>query len=224
MADLFDPTAIRGVIFDMDGLLLDSERIAYDIGRQVSVELNIPWTREVALQMIGISSADHEPLLKGAFGDDFPLEAHRNEFGRRYEAAIAAGVFMLKPGVNELFDILDTAGLPRAVATSTRRSRAVPKLARVGLLSRIKTLVAGDEIARGKPAPDIFLTAARRLDVAPAHCLVLEDSNPGVRGALAAGMTVVMVPDLVEPAPDITGAGVEIADTLLDIVTRFTRK
>lgn len=220
----FDPTEIRAVVFDMDGLLLDSEKIAYDIGRQVSHDLDIPWTHEIAIQMIGVGAAEHERLLKGAFGDDYPLETHRAEFGRRYEAAIAEGRFPLKPGVHELFDVLDAADLPRAVATSTRRSRALGKLNGVGLLMRIDVVVAGDEVTRGKPAPDIFLAAAQRLSVAPAHCLALEDSNGGVRAARAAGMIVVMVPDLLEPADDITAAGVEVAGSLLDIVTRFTRK
>ena len=85
---------------------------------------------------------------------------------------------------------------PRAVATSTRRERARAKLARRGLLARFAALVGGDEVARGKPAPDIFLLAAARLGVAPADCVVLEDSEPGVRGALAAGMMPIMVPDL----------------------------
>ncbi len=220
----FDPTEIRAVVFDMDGLLLDSEQIAYDIGRQVSHDLDIPWTHEIAMQMIGIGAGEHERLLKGAFGDDYPLEAHRAEFGRRYEAAIAAGGFPLKPGVHELLDALDAADLPRAVATSTRRSRALGKLNGVGLLMRIDVVIAGDEVTRGKPAPDIFLAAADRLSIAPAHCLALEDSNAGVRAARAAGMVVVMVPDLLEPDDDITAAGVEVAGTLLDIVTRFTRK
>ena len=224
MSALFDPATLRAVVFDMDGLLLDSERIAYDIGRQVSLDLGIPWTHAVAMQMIGLNSREHEALLKGAFGDDYPLEAHRAEFGRRYEARIARGGFPLKPGVRELFDALDTAGLPRAVATSTRRSRALPKLDAVGLLARVNAVVAGDEVARGKPAPDIFLAAAAQLATAPAHCLALEDSNAGVRAALAAGMQVVMVPDLLDPADDIRAAGVATAATLLDIAARFTRQ
>ncbi|MBT0961822.1 HAD family hydrolase [Denitromonas iodatirespirans] len=215
---------LRAVVFDMDGLLLDSERIAYAIGRQVSLDLGIPWTHEVAMQMIGLNSREHETLLKGAFGEDYPLEAHRAEFGKRYEAVIAAGTIPLKPGVTELFDALDAAGLPRAVATSTRRSRALPKLDAVGLLARVQVVVAGDEVARGKPAPDIFLAAAERLGQAPAHCLALEDSNAGVRAARDAGMHVVMVPDLLAPAEDIRDGGILVVDSLLDIATRFTRQ
>ena len=219
-----DITPVRAVVFDMDGLLLDSERIAYTIGRQVSLDLGIPWTHEIALQMIGLNALDHEPLLKDAFGPDYPLEAHRAEFGRRYEAEIAAGRFPLKAGVHELLDALDAAGLPRAVATSTRRSRALPKLDGVGVLARVDVVVAGDDVTRGKPAPDIYVAAARALKIAPPHCLALEDSNVGARAALAAGMTVVMVPDLLEPAADVTDAGVAVARSLLDIATRFTRK
>ncbi|TVO67929.1 HAD family hydrolase [Denitromonas ohlonensis] len=220
----FNPTDLRAVVFDMDGLLLDSERIAYDIGRQVSLDLGIPWTHEVAMQMIGLNSREHESLLKGAFGDDYPLDAHRAEFGLRYEAVIDAGTIPLKPGVLELFDALEAAGLPRGVATSTRRSRALPKLDAVGLLDRVHIVVAGDEVARGKPAPDIFLAAAERLGQRPSDCLALEDSNAGVRAARDAGMCVVMVPDLVTPADDIRAGGILVVDSLLDIATRFTRQ
>lgn len=220
----FDPATLTAVVFDMDGLLLDSERIAYDIGRQVSLDLGIPWTHETAMQLIGRNSREHEALLKGAFGEDYPLAVHQAEFGRRYEAVIAQGTIPLKPGVHELFDVLDTLKLPRAVATSTRRSRALPKLAAVGLLARVDLVVAGDEVSRGKPAPDIFLAAAERLGQAAERCLALEDSNAGVRAAHAAGMRVVMVPDLLQPADDIRDAGIMVAASLLDIVARFTRQ
>jgi len=220
----FDPATLAAVVFDMDGLLLDSERIAYDIGRQVSLDLGIPWTHETAMQLIGRNSREHEALLKGAFGEDYPLEVHQAEFGRRYEAVIAQGTIPLKPGVHELFDVLDARRLPRAVATSTRRSRALPKLEAVGLLARVDLVVAGDEVSRGKPAPDIFLAAAERLGQAAGRCLALEDSNAGVRSAHAAGMRVVMVPDLLRPADDIRDAGIMVAASLLDIVARFTRQ
>lgn len=141
-----DLSPIRAVLFDMDGLLLDSERVAYAIGRETSEHLGLPW---------------------------------------RHEAAIDAGRFDLKPGVHELFDLLDERGLKRAVATSTRRARAIAKLDGVGVWPRLQGLVGGDEVARGKPAPDIYLAAARLLEVPIADCLVLEDSNTGVRGGLA---------------------------------------
>ncbi|MDY0011764.1 MAG: HAD family phosphatase [Rhodocyclaceae bacterium] len=217
----FDPGRVNGVILDMDGLLLDSERIALEIGRETALHLGAPWSREVALGMIGLNSKDGYRLLVESFGADYPVEAHQAEFGRRYEAAISAGRIPLKPGVRELFATLEARGIPMAVATSTRRSRALPKLAGVGLLERLQGVVAGDQVAQGKPAPDIYLAAARLLGTPPAACLVLEDSNTGVRGGLAAGGQVVMVPDLLPPAADVLAAGVAAVDSLLTISQLF---
>ena len=220
----FDSTLIRAVILDMDGLLLDSERVAMAIGREACEYLGAPWSEEVALGMIGLNSKDGYRLLVESFGPDFPVVAHQAEFGRRYEAAIAEGRIPLKAGVLTLFDRLEALGLPFAVATSTRRSRAVPKLAGVGLLGRLTGLVGGDEVARGKPAPDIYFAAARLLVTDPAHCLVLEDSNTGVRGGLAAGAWVAMVPDLLPPAADVLAAGVPCFASLADVAALFARR
>lgn len=212
---------VRAVIFDMDGLLLDSERIAYAIGRESSLHLGLPWDHEVAMRMIGTNSRDGYQLLQNAFGPDFPVEAHQAEFGRRYEQAIMEGRFPLKPGVHELLDLLAQRGLPCAVATSTRRSRALPKLQHVGILERLHGVVGGDEVTHGKPAPDIYLAAAALVDVPIEDCLVLEDSNTGVRGGLASGAQVVMVPDLLTPAEDIVARGVTVLADLHAVAARL---
>lgn len=214
---------IRAVLLDMDGLLLDSERIAFEIGREASIALGTPWSEEVALGMIGLNSRDGYRLLRESFGPAFPVEAHQEEFGRRYEAAIAAGRIPLKAGVEALFDALEVRGLPRVVATSTRRSRALAKLAGVGLLPRLSGVVGGDEVTQGKPAPDIYFAAAALAGVLPGECLVLEDSNTGVRGGLAAGARVIMVPDMVPPADDIQAAGVPCLDSLHPIALGLAR-
>jgi HAD superfamily hydrolase (TIGR01509 family) len=207
---------VRGVVFDMDGLLLDSERLAYAIGREACEHLGLPWRHEVAMAMIGLNSRDGYRVVREAFGEDFPVDAHQAEFSRRYEAAIDAGRFELKPGVHELLDLLDTLGLPRVVATSTRRRRAIAKLggAAVRVWPRLHGLVGGDEVERGKPAPDIYQAAAALLDLPITDCLVLEDSNTGVRGGLAAQACVVMVPDLLPPADDVRAAGVPVVESL----------
>lgn len=213
----FTPHDVHAVIFDMDGLLLDSERVALATVADAAAELGVPWRYEVGLALVGLNSKDGPAVIRQHLGEDYPTAALYDTFGRLYELAIEEGRIPLKPGVHALFDVLDALPLGRVVATSTRRSRAEPKLAAVGLLPRVHGMVCGDEVARGKPAPDIFLAAAERLGVAVEHCLVLEDSNAGVRGALAAGSRVVMVPDLLQPADDLRQAGVPVAASLHDI-------
>jgi len=212
---------IGGVIFDMDGLLLDSERVALATVAAAAAELGIEWREEVGLAMVGLNSKDGPAVIRRHLGEDFPVAELYEVFGRRYEATIAEGRIPLKGGVGELFDVLDRLALGRVVATSTQRARAEPKLAAVGLLARLHGMVCGDEVARGKPAPDIFLAAAAQLGVPVANCLVLEDSNAGVRGALAAGARVVMVPDLLQPAADVQAAGVPLALSLHDLARFF---
>lgn len=212
---------VEAVIFDMDGLLLDSERIALDCVAAAAAEMGLAWPYEVGLAMVGLNSRDSYAMVKQRLGQDFPMDELQAGFGRLYEAAIDAGRIPAKPGAHELLQALVHAGVRRAVATSTRRSRALPKLEGAGLLAAMEDMVCGDEVSRGKPAPDIFLAAAAKLGKAPAQCLVLEDSNAGVRGALAAGMRVIMVPDLLQPAEDVLAAGVPRAASLHEVLAAF---
>jgi len=220
-APAFAAADIHAVIFDMDGLLLDSERVALATVAEAAAELGVEWRYEVGLALVGLNSKDGPAVIRRHLGDDYPVVELYDAFGRIYETAIADGRIPLKGGAVELFDELDARALRRVVATSTRRSRAEPKLAAVGLLARVHGMVCGDEVLRGKPAPDIFIAAAARLGVPPANCLVLEDSNAGVRGALAAGARVVMVPDLLQPDDDVQAAGVPLAASLHDIARFF---
>ena len=197
------------LIFDMDGLLLDSERLAFEIGRETCIALSLPWSEEAALGMIGLNAASCAAWLKQCFGDDYPVEAQRAEFGRRYEAHVTEHGVPLKPGVLELLERLDELAIPRAVATSTASNRARLKLEKMKLAHRFDHIVGGDQVARGKPAPDIFLAAAKALAIAPRHCLALEDSNAGGRAALAAGMSLRVVPDMLTPTPELAAGGRE---------------
>jgi HAD superfamily hydrolase (TIGR01509 family) len=134
-----------------------------------------------------------------------------------YDAIVEREGITFMPGLLELLAWLEGEAIPKAVATSTRRSRARTKLESTGVLARFAVLVGGDEIAHGKPAPDIFLEAAARLDVTPTRCMVLEDSEPGMRGALAAGMTPVMVPDLLPPSASLLAIEPLVVATLHDV-------
>jgi HAD superfamily hydrolase (TIGR01509 family) len=191
----------RAVIFDMDGLMFDTEPLAARAWSEAAAALGVHFDDALALRMVGCNFADCSALLRAHFEADYPVDALLGSWHAAYDAIVEREGFALKPGLLELLDWLEAADIPKVVATSTRRERARKKLAQKALLPRFAALVGGDEVARGKPAPDIFIEAAARIGMPPSACLVLEDSEPGVRGALAAGTMPIMVPDL-KPPPD----------------------
>ncbi len=210
------------VIFDMDGLLLDSERLALALHEQAASDLGLRWDHDISLQMVGLNSRDSAHILTQAFGADYPVEALNARFGELYEAAIQAGSIPLKPFVRELLQRLEALRIPCAVATSTRRVRAEAKLSHAKLLPQFKALACGDEVLRGKPHPEIYELAAQRVGAQPTRCLALEDSNAGVRAAVSAGMKVVMVPDLLRPDADIRRLGVPAVESLRDVLVALS--
>jgi HAD superfamily hydrolase (TIGR01509 family) len=139
-------------------------------------------------------------LIRAHHGDDYPVEKLLDAWHGAYAAIIDREGIALKPGLLDLLAWLDAEGIPKAVATSTRKLRAHDKLERTDLAGRFAAIVCGDEVPRGKPAPDIYLEAALRLGIAASECVALEDSEPGFTAALAAGMMVIMVPDLGTPS------------------------
>jgi HAD superfamily hydrolase (TIGR01509 family) len=190
----------RAVIFDMDGLMLDTERLAPRAWDDAVAAMGVDFDFTLIAPMVGRNFRDCATLIVDRHGPDFPTAALMRTWHVAYDAIVEREGIAIKPGLLDLLDWLEAEGIPKAVATSTRRDRAQAKLAQTALLSRFVALIGGDEVARGKPAPDIFLAAADRLGEEAAGCLVLEDSEPGVRAALAAGMTPIMVPDMHPPS------------------------
>ena len=208
---------IHAVIFDMDGLMLDTERLAQQAWQQAGTDLGYDLPDEIYRLAIGRTAQATEEIFRGHFGADSPFEAIYERKQQYYHEAIEQGHVALKRGLLELLDELDRRGIPKAVATSTARPLALQKLRATHLLSRFPHIVCGNEVPNGKPAPDIFLAAAAKLAVAPAHCLVLEDSPAGIRAAQAAGMVPILVPDLVSPPAEIRQAAYRVVDSLYDV-------
>ena len=206
------PFAPAAVIFDMDGLMLDSERAIIGCLAEAAREAGHDLPEVLWLSMVGHSEAVCRHLLDEAVG-----EAQRDLILQRshvlYDAVVAAGV-PHRPGIIAMLDFLDARSIPRAVATSTRRPLALRKLEAAGLLSRFDAICTSSDVEHPKPAPDIYLLAATSLGVDPAHCLVLEDSPTGVRAALAAGMYPIQIPDLLEPDDAVRALGHTILPSL----------
>lgn len=211
------------LVLDMDGTLLDTEPLAARAWVGAAAALGLAFDAGLPERLIGRNFRDCRALIAACHGEAYPVDALMGGWHVAYDAIVEREGLALKPGVLDLFDWLDDVGLPRAVATSTRRERALAKLGRVALAARLHALVGGDEIARGKPAPDIFLAAAERLGVAPADCVAIEDSDAGVRAALAAGMTAIMVPDLVPPGPDLVDRGALVHENLAQTLALLAR-
>jgi len=203
----------QGVIFDMDGLMLDTERISRDAWRAAAGEVGVPFRETWLVHIVGRSMRDIARELERLEGPEFPLDRFMATANRHYLEVIATGNIPVKPGLVELLDWLDEQKIPRVVATSTHGPTAEHKLAVTGLRSRMHGLMTGDRVLQGKPAPDIFVAAAQLLGLAAAQCLVLEDSENGIRGAHAAGAYPVLVPDFVVPSTDVCAlAGQIFAD------------
>jgi len=188
------------VIFDMDGLMLDTESLGPQTWRDAAATIGVDFDLDLLPSMTGRNYRDCREMLREHYGPSYPVEQLTATCLAVFDAIVAREGIAQKPGLRELLDWLEQENVACAVATSTRRDRAVAQLTQQRLLPRFATLVGGNEVERGKPAPDIFLLAASRLDVAAADCVVLEDSEPGVRAALAAGMMPIMVPDLHRPS------------------------
>jgi HAD superfamily hydrolase (TIGR01509 family) len=208
------PRRVGAVIFDMDGLLVDSESLVRDALLHTALKYGRELPMEVFLSMVGMAGPASRQIAIDHFGPDFPAEAYFTAawtYSRELHETRGAP---LKPGVAELLDHLEATDLPRAVATSSAHEIVDLQLGRHGIKDRFQTIVAAGDYPRGKPHPDPYLTAAARLGVDPTHCLALEDSHNGVRAAAAAGMMTVMVPDLLDATDEMRGLCVAIAPSL----------
>ncbi|WP_067533419.1 HAD family hydrolase [Nocardia crassostreae] len=209
---------VRAVVFDMDGLLLDSERLAVESLLASGAGIGYELSDEFCHSLIGMPADRCRELAAAAHGPDFPLD----EFFRRHEATIAelvdAGRLTTKPGVAELLDELDRRGIPRAIATSSGRDRARHRLRAAGLADRFHAIVTRQDVTRGKPHPEPCLTATAALGALPEYTLACEDSPNGLRAAHAAGLRCVLIPDLVPPTPETRRLAHRVYPDLLHVI------
>jgi len=194
-----DNWQIDAVLLDMDGTLLDTEPSYVSALTAALDAFGYPDATAICHAMIGIPGLECEALFRARYGESFPFADVMEAFAVQCHEIFREGL-PLKPGTIELLDALRDAGCPFAIVTSTSRQAAERHLTFGGIRARFDTLVTCDDVARGKPNPDIYLLAAAKLGVRPQACVVIEDSNPGIAAAHSAGMIAIMVPDIVQPS------------------------
>lgn len=202
----------------MDGLLLDSERLARDAFAQACEQSGWQADMTAYMRCIGSTYETTQRILLEAYGSDFPYADVERRWSEIYHRRIHTKPIALMPGVMALLDHLHAGEIPLALATSTRRPTAEVKLEQAGLADYFCHTVCGGETPRGKPHPDPYLAAAGCLQLAPEQCWAIEDSENGVRAALAAGCQVIQVPDLVIPGAEMRALGHVIVSSLLDVL------
>ncbi len=208
--------APSAIVFDMDGLLLDTERIALATFEQACERRGLFVRRDIYDRCIGTSAQGTREILSACVGED-AYQALSVEWTKLYEARVLTQAVDVKQGAIELLELARRLGLPMALATSTATGLAKTKLRLAGLVGFFDAIIGGDAVGRPKPHPEPYLTAARALHRAPNECWAIEDSDNGVRAAVAAGLFVFQVPDLIQPAESVRVMGHRIVESLHDV-------
>ncbi len=200
----------------MDGLMIDTESIYKRAWQNAAAECGYILDDDFYWTLIGQPNPACETAVLERFGLKFPLPEFRVRWSELWQADVENSGIPTKPGLAELLSFLDERQVPTAVATSSDQEYATLSLRMAGLEGRFSQIVTGDQVANGKPAPDIYLESARRLGVSPQDCVAIEDSDAGVLAASAAGMITLMVPDLKAPSTQARSAAFSVLASLLD--------
>ena len=190
-----ETSQIKAVIFDMDGLLLDTEALSFESFITTAARYDLRVGIDDYRDMIGLNAATGIDILRAMLPQHLDAVAFKNEWLDVYRQLLLDDV-PVKAGAHAFLVSLHEMDMPRAVATSSSGQKARAILQKTGLMSYIQHVTGGDEVPTGKPAPDVYLDAAHKLGIGTSDCLALEDSNNGTTAALAAGMKVIQIPDL----------------------------
>lgn len=209
---------IRGVLFDMDGLVLDSERLYIRFWMEAAHSLGYPMTLAQALGLRSLNKFHAQAHLDRCLGPGADYDTIRSKRIELMDVYIAEHGIDPKPGIFELLDALDSRGIPCAITSSSPMDSIRKHLTANGLCHRFTKLCSGHEVPNGKPAPDIYLHGAAELGLRPEECLALEDSPAGILSAYRAGCLPVMVPDQDQPGEETLPLLYAKADSLADII------
>lgn len=209
---------VRGVLFDLDGVVIDTEKLYTRFWMEASRDLGHPMTLEQALQMRSLGRSLGQAKIDSFFG---PVLRYQDLRARRIElmdAYIAEHGVEEKPGIRALLALLQEKRIPCAITSSSSVPLIRQHLGSLGIIDGFTALCSGRDVPNGKPAPDIYLAGAAAIGVAPEHCLAIEDSPAGIEASWRAGCMSVIVPDMDQPGEEILSRTFAKADSLFDVM------
>lgn len=210
--------SIEALVFDMDGLIFDSERVVQRSWNYAGEQLGIPRIGDHIYNTIGFNVVRREAYFRKAIRADFPMEEFNTLTRARFHEIADTEGIAVKTGARELILYAKEHGYKVALATSSRKEHSAGMLQKAGLYEYFDGLVFGDMVTKGKPNPEIYLTACASVQADPLHSIALEDSPAGIQAAHAAGMYPIMVPDLVQPSKETKELLYRKCDTLLEVI------
>lgn len=212
---------IGAVVFDMDGVIFDSERLILVCWEKVGQKHGLVGIKEAALDCIGTNAVKTKEIMKEHYGEAFPYEAYSKEASVMFHEVVDRDGLPVKKGVRELMEYLKAQSIPMALASSTRLQVVTQELQQAGLYEYFRAVVGGDQLKRSKPAPDIYLAACEKLGVEPADAYAIEDSYNGIRSSHSAGMRPIMVPDLLPATEEMYEKSIAVLDNLVMVKDFF---
>ena len=208
----------QAVVFDMDGVIFDTERLVIEFWKEVAKKHNIPNVEHTCIQCLGTNRVRTREIFLENYGADFPFDPYRAEVTELFNTHYKGVPLPTKPGVRELLSYLQEQDIKVGLASSTAQHLVRDEIGTAGLLPFFQTLVCGDMVEHSKPTPDIFLKACEILNADPTKSIAIEDSFNGIRSAHCAGMTPIMVPDQVQPTDEIRALAFHVMPSLLDVL------
>lgn len=208
----------KSVIFDMDGVIFDSEQAIVDLWVELAKEENIPNIKDTIMKCIGINENATEQVMFEAYGQDFPYRELKKIISKRYHEKYDDGRLPMKPFVKELLEHLKGQGYKMAIASSTKSPTVIMQIKAANIYEYFDVVIGGEMVSRSKPNPDIFLKAVEDLGANPEDTYVIEDSYNGIRAAYAANLKGIMVPDLLPPTEEMQEKAVIILNNLGEII------
>lgn len=211
----------KAVVFDMDGVIFDSERAVMQCWKEVASRHNIPDIEKAILACTGTTMVRTREIMLNLYGADFPYDEYARESSAIFHSRYDGGRLPMKQGVKELLTFLKERGKKIALASSTRQQVVTDELRDAGIIEYFDRIICGDMVSRSKPAPDIFLKACEELNISPSDSYAIEDSYNGIRAAHAGGLHPIMVPDLLPADEEMQSLAEIVLPSLTSVMEYF---